>query len=246
MKKIVIEALYPEFNNLYGDRGNLRYLEQKSAAMGCETEIISTGLFDTPVFATEKTVDLLYIGPCTEMQQELTLEHLMPYRDALQKRTENGGLTLATGNAFELFGEKIIRADNTEVPALGFWPTVATRFSRLRYNELCLGEWKGLTVVGFKNQLSHSTGEVPEAFLQMKTGTGLNPKSMNEGCVWNNALFATYLIGPILPLNPPFSAALLRRLVPDCEPVLLPFEQEAYEARVRELSNPAANQQKHH
>ena len=29
MKKIVIEALYGEYSNLYGDRGNLLYVQEK-------------------------------------------------------------------------------------------------------------------------------------------------------------------------------------------------------------------------
>ena len=38
MKKIVIEALYGEYSNLYGDRGNLLYVQEKLRRAGAEVE----------------------------------------------------------------------------------------------------------------------------------------------------------------------------------------------------------------
>ena len=158
MSKVVIEALYPEFSNLYGDRGNLLYLRRKLELAGAEVELLETSLFETPAFAARDDVGFLYLGPCTERQQELELKALRPYREALLSRMDGAAVTLATGNAFELFGEKILRADSqkSEIKALGFWNTYAERFSRLRYNELCVGECGDISVTGFKNQLSHS------------------------------------------------------------------------------------------
>ena len=40
MKKFVIEVLYPEYNNLYGDRGNAEYLKKKLTLAGYDVEII--------------------------------------------------------------------------------------------------------------------------------------------------------------------------------------------------------------
>lgn len=247
MSKVVIEVLYPEFNNLYGDRGNLLYLHRKLELAGAEVELLETSLSDTPAFASRGDVGFLYLGPCTERQQELELEALRPYREALLERMGSDAVTLATGNAFELFGEKILRADpqKSEIRALGFWNTYAERFSRLRYNELCVGECGGIRVTGFKNQLSHSYGETPAPFLTMHTGTGLNPQSRLEGAHSGN-FYATYLLGPLLALNPPFAARLLASLCPGAEEVVLPFEQEAYEKRLAELSDPAVNHSKHH
>lgn len=42
MKKIVIEVLYPEYCNLYGDRGNLSCLLYKLRRAGVETEVVET------------------------------------------------------------------------------------------------------------------------------------------------------------------------------------------------------------
>ncbi len=236
MSKVVIENLYPEFNNLYGDTANLAYLLKKLAIAEVEVEVINTALFDTPAFACRNDVDLLYVGPCTERKQEAELAALTPYRDALYSRTESGQTTLCTGNAFELFGEKIVRHDGTEFPALSFWGTHSKRFSRLRFNDSCVGCFDDISVVGFKNQLSHSYGETPAPFLTLSVGSGLNPESSLEGARINR-FFATYLLGPLLPLNPLFSAKLLKALSPGSEQVVLPFELDAYNKRLTAIQS---------
>lgn len=237
MSKVRIEVLYPEFNHLYGDTGNIQYLCRKLQSAGAEAEIVETHLQDRPAF-TQGKVDLLYVGPCTERQQLLEIEALQPWVQALAERMDSDRVTLMTGNAFEMLGQFIRCCDGTEVPAQGLLPVYAERFNRLRYNDLCVGSWDGLDIVGFKNQLSHSyllpDGAVP-AFLQMKNGCGLNPKSQAEG-FHKNRFFATYLIGPMLPLNPQFADRVLAWLVPDVESFArLPFEQEAYERRLNEF-----------
>ena len=236
MKKIIIEALYGEYNNLYGDRGNLLYITEQLRAAGCDFEVIQTHLYDKPAFAGEETVDFLYIGPCTERQQEAELEALRPYREALAQRMHSGLVTLATGNAFELFGKAIEKEDGTTVEALGFWDTTARRFSLLRYNDLSMGRWGDMEIVGFKNQLSHSYGTVDTPFLNMELGSGWNPDSRQEGCAVDGSFFATYLLGPLLPLNPDFAAYLLGKIAPEAKCTTPAFAREAYEARVAEFT----------
>lgn len=237
MKKILIESLYPEFNNLYGDRGNLLYLQKKLSACNCTVELVETHLGDIPAFV-RRDVDFLYIGPCTERQQELELEQLVPYGESFSRRMEGNAVTLATGNAFELFGQYIQKENGEQIPALGLFGYHAERFSRLRYNELCVGDYGDLQVTGFKNQLSHSYGAVEHPFLTMETGSGLNPETPFEG-VRINHFFATYLLGPLLPLNPDFTNLLLKELLgEDFRPLLLPYEDIAYACRVSELLSP--------
>ena len=240
---ITIEYLYPEYNNLYGDRGNLLYLKRKLRDAGVAVNWVETGLFDEPAFVNQK-VDFLYIGPCTERQQEQEIAHLAPYRDALAARMNAPTLTLATGNAIELFGTYIQRADRSRLDALGLTPLHAERFLRLRYNELCLGMYDGMEIVGFKNQLSHSYGENPHPFLTMQTGTGTHPAVREEG-YHTAGFFATYLIGPLLPLNPPFAEALIRRMLPDYTDTPLPYEREAYRRRVAQFRDPSVNTRFH-
>lgn len=233
MKKIVIEVLYPEYNNLYGDRGNCEYLNKKLTLAGYDVEIIETSLFDEPAFVSSK-VDLLLIGPCQEKHQLNEIEQLKKYADSIKDRIDNGGVILATGNAFELFGQNIQDSNGKTTECLGFYPYYAKQFSRLRYNDCSVGEFENIQLVGFKNLLSHSYGKLPYPFLNMKTGCGMNPESKEEGIHHNN-LFATYHTGPILPLNPQFTDYLIGLVDKEYVPVSLEFEKQAYDSRLKEL-----------
>lgn len=233
MKKFVIEVLYPEYNNLYGDRGNCEYLQKKLSLAGYEVEVIETSLFDEPKFASEK-VDILLIGPCQEKHQLIEIETLKKYREAINSRIENGGVILATGNAFEIFGDYIEDAKGEKHDCLKFFPYYAKQFSRLRYNDCSVGEFDGMNITGFKNLLSHSYGENSCPFLTMKKGAGMNKETKIEG-VHKNNLFATYHTGPILPLNPQFADYLVKLVDSEYVGVELKFEQKAHENRIKEL-----------
>ncbi|MBQ8767822.1 MAG: hypothetical protein IJZ16_13580 [Clostridia bacterium] len=233
MSKIIIEVLYPEYNNLYGDRGNCEYLQKKLSLAGYEVEIIETSLFDEPAFVNNQ-VDFLLIGPCQEKHQLNEIEQLKNYADVIRQRIENGGVILATGNAFELFGLHIENDKGEKTECLGFYPYYAKQFSRLRYNDCSVGEFDGMQIVGFKNLLSHSYGENPYPFLNMKKGCGMNLDSKIEGIHENN-LFATYHTGPILPLNPQFTDYLIKIVDENYAPVSLEYEKQAYESRIKEL-----------
>lgn len=231
--KVVIEALYPEFNNLYGDRGNCEYLQKKLTLAGYEVEIVKTPLFDEPKFVTDK-VDFLLISPCQEKHQTAELEQLKKYRDQIKARIENGGIILATGNAFELFGDYIESSNGEKTECLKLYPYYAKQFSRLRYNDCSAGEFQGMKIVGFKNLLSHAYGDNPKPFLKMLRGIGMNKDTELEGINDNN-LFATYHTGPILPLNPRFTDYLISLVDSEYKPVSLEYEIEAYEKRLYEL-----------
>lgn len=233
MKKIVIEVLYPEYNNLYGDRGNCEYLQKKLKRAGYEVELVETSLYDEPAFVNGH-VDFLLIGPCQEKHQLIEIKQMEIFKDAIKSRIENGGVILATGNAFELFGQYIESPTGEKTQCLGFYPYYAKQFSKLRYNDCSVGEFDGMEIVGFKNLLSHSYGEIPKLFLNMKKGCGMNKDSKIEG-VHDNNLFATYHTGPLLPLNPQFTDYLIKLVDDNYESITLDFEKQAYESRLKEL-----------
>ncbi len=233
MAKLVIEVLYPEFNNLYGDRGNCEYLQKKLGLAGYEVEVIETSLYDEPAFVNGH-VDFLLISPCGEKQQLAEIEQLKKYKDAIKNRIENNGVILATGNAFELFGAYIESENGEKTDCLGLYPYYAKQFTKLRYNDCSVGEFDGMQIFGFKNLLSHAYGENPCPFLNMKKGCGMNLDSKIEG-VHHNNLFATYHTGPILPLNPQFTDYLIRLVDSNYAPVSFEYETQAYNSRLKEL-----------
>ena len=230
---MTIEALYPELCSLYGEQGNLRYLQ----ACLPEAQFIRTTGNQMPRFATDH-VPMIYLGAMPDPMLELALGRLAPYKDALWNAIEGGTVVLATGNSMELFGQSIGEGSRS-IPALGFFSYSAVMDTSARHNSLFLGNFEGMEVVGCKSQFSRTEGPVTPPFLQVVKGFGSDLKSRQEGIHYKN-FFGTHLLGPLLIQNPPFTRYLLE-LLGVGRP--LPFEQEvteAYAYRLKEFHDPKA------
>lgn len=241
-----IEFLYPYLGNLYGEEMQMRFIERCFPA----AQIHRTQLNDKPAFASGQ-VDLLFLGPLTEHSQERVVQALRPYREQLVAAITAGTPFLATGNALEVLGEYIEHDDGSRFECLGLFSTHARQRLMARYNSLYLGSYGSERIVGFKAQFSHSYGEIdfgsgvtrvagpkPHGLFQTIRGAGLNPEAPYEGIHWHNFI-GTYLLGPLLILNPHFTAAWLREVTG--QEVQLPFAAEltaAYEQRLADFTRP--------
>jgi CobQ-like glutamine amidotransferase family enzyme len=228
-----LEILFPELCSLFGDPMNAEYLLRALP----DAEAVKTRVKARPAFADED-VALLYLGSMTESAQSLAFAALAPHRARLLELIDGGAVVLATGNALELFGEYIEDEDGTRHEALGIFPTHAKRKMMARYNSLYLGKLGEIDVVGFKSQFSHSYGENGAGLFATARGAGLNPETPAEGLRRNNFM-ATYVLGPLLILNPPFLRYILGLLGAPDAPV--PFEaaaMDAYALRLKEFSDP--------
>ena len=92
---IVIEDLFPEVGNLFGDTGNMRYLVKSLP----EAEYIRTPLNGRPAIA-DRDVNMIYMGPMTESSQLEVMKRLLPFKERINEMIENGTVFLMTGNAF--------------------------------------------------------------------------------------------------------------------------------------------------
>ena len=227
------EMLFPEVANLFGDHFNIKYLQRSVPG----SEIISTGLNETPRFMTED-VDLIYMGPMPEYAQELAIEKLTPCKERIGELIEKGTVFIITGNALELFGKEIENEDGTKIPCLGFFDTTARRRMMKRYNGLFLGSIEDIKITGFKTQFSHSYGaDNNEGLFKCIKGDGLCPGAEYEGLRRNN-FFATYLIGPLLVLNPKFTKYIMGLLGVEGDPAYNNDAVEAYDKRLSEFERP--------
>lgn len=230
-----IEVLFPEVCNLYGELGNISFLKKSCP----EIEVVETSLKDEPLFMSE-VPDLIYMGTMTERAQLIVLEKLMSCRERLINLIEEGAKFLITGNALELFGKAIEDKDGTTVECLGIFDTVAKRDMMKRFNSLYIGSFEEMKIVGYKSQFTHSywnDGADIKGLFMTDRGPGLNPDIDEEGIRKNNFM-ASYIIGPLLVLNPPFAKYILKECGIETP---LAFEKEAmdaYEARVAEYSEP--------
>lgn len=230
---MTIEILYPEVCNLYGDLMNMEYLVRSCP----EIQVIRTSLKEEPAFATRDDIALVYMGTMTERAQELVIHALTPYKSRIMQLIYQGQPFLVTGNALEIFGKYIECDDGSKIDCLGIFGTYAVRRMMQRYNSLYIGDLEGMKIVGFKSQFTHSYGHAEPLFHTVR-GDGLNPQTKEEGIRKNNFM-GTYVIGPLLILNPPFAKYLLRLL--GVENPTLAYEAAAdavYEKRLQDFSDP--------
>lgn len=226
--------LYPELCNLYGDQSNIRYLK----ACAPDAEILLTDNRTRPAFS-QRPVDLVYLGSMPEGEQPMAVQRLLPYVDCLRSRIEAGMAVLATGNAMELLGDYVLE-ERRRLGMLGLFSYYAQRSMEDRHNSMFLGQFEDIPIVGCKSQFSFCYGEFPGSFIRVLGGYGNSPRDPGEGYRYKN-LFATYLLGPFLVLNPLFTKYLLRLLGHDDT---LAFEQECLEAfqfRKAHLEEPGVN-----
>jgi len=217
-----IEVLFPEICNLYGDLANIRYLKESISNI----EIIETKLTDEPYFVNN-TPSLIYMGGMTEHSQELVINKLKDYKDRIKELIEENVYFLITGNAFEIFGKEILNEDGTKIECLGLYNTIAKRDMLHRFNSLYVGKFNDIDIVGFKSQFTHSyTNDKLNPLFDTIRSCGLNPNTMDEGVRINNFM-ATYVIGPLLILNPLFTKWLLKEFNIDTK---LAYEEEAIDA----------------
>lgn len=230
-ENLKIEILFPEFCNLYGDISNMKYLKKCLP----KANFIETAFDEEPTFVKEK-VNFIYLGPMTEKMQEKVIKKLQPYKERIIELIEQDVIFLVTGNAIEIFGKYIENEDESKIEALNIFNTYAKRDMLHRHNSIFIGKWEDIEIVGFKSQFTFSYGDNKENyFSKVEKGVGLNKEVNLEGIQKNNFI-ATYLIGPILILNPYFTKKLIQKM--GIEEPKLAFEEdviEAYKQRLEEF-----------
>lgn len=227
---IKIEVLFSEVCNLYGDLFNIKYL-QKSIK---EVECVYTSLTDEPKFVTED-VDLIYMAPMTEKTQEIVIQKLKPYKDRIKELIEKNKVFLLTGNAFEVFGKYIENEDGTKIDGLDIIPIYAKRRMMNRFNSLFLGKIEDIKIVGFKAQFSMSYEDNSNNYVfESIKGSGINTESKYEGYRVNNFI-GTYLLGPILVLNPYFTKYILKLMGQEESVAFEDVAIETYKKRLEEF-----------
>ena len=230
-EKLKIEILFPEFCNLYGDISNMKYLKKCLP----KANFIETAFDEEPAFLKEK-VNFIYLGPMTENMQEKVIKKLMPYKERIEELINENVIFLITGNAIEIFGKYIENEDGSKIDGLGIFDIYAKRDMLHRHNSLFIGIYEGMEIVGFKSAFTLAYGNNEENyFARVEKGIGINKESKLEGVRKNNFI-ATYLIGPILILNPMFTKNLIEKM--GIKDKKLAFEQDlinAYNQRISEF-----------
>lgn len=225
-----IEILFPEFCNLFGDMYNMKYLKMCLP----DAEFIETALDEVPRFVNED-VNLIYLGPMTENTQEKVINRLLPYKQRIEELIDKNVVFLFTGNAVEVLGKYIENEDGTKIDGLGIFDVYSKRDMMHRHNSYLIGKYEDIEMVGFKSQFTMMYGNNSDSyFIEVEKGIGINKDSKLEGIKKNNFI-GTYLIGPILILNPLFTKKLIEMMGVEPSIALETDTMAAYEARLKEL-----------
>ena len=104
-----------------------------------------------------------------------------------------------------------------------------------RHNSYIIGKFEDIEILGFKSQFTMMYGDNSNSyFLEVEKGIGINKESKLEGIKKNNFI-GTYVIGPILILNPLFTKKIMKMLGEEKDVALEDDVMEAYEVRLKEL-----------
>lgn len=230
---MIIEVLYPDAGMLFGDRGNVSYLQRVLP----NATFLFTQYPKKPYFLKE-AVDMVIIGAMSESWQLRIIELLIPYQTRFIDLIADDVYFLVTGNALDLFGKSIEDEHGNIYPGLDIFNFNTKIHPMKRLNTEILGTFNEMTMVGFKTQFNEAYGNNEDHyFIKINQGFGLNTSSSLEGIHYNN-FFGTHMIGPLLVLNPPFAKYLIEKMVQ--KPVVMPFYQDllsAYHQRIQEFKN---------
>jgi CobQ-like glutamine amidotransferase family enzyme len=234
--RIRVGHLYPEYLNIYADRGNIAVLARRAALRGHEVAVEPIGMGDA---FDPDAVDLLYVGGGQDREQALVAADLAGRTDALRAALDAGAAILAVCGGYQLLGRGYRDRSGAWLPGAGILPLETVAGERRMIGDVLLecelepGEKRALA--GFENHAGRTLlDDGAEPLGRVVAGFGNDGESGFEGCRAGRAV-GTYLHGPLLPRNPwladwLLAQALARQLgdVPDLEPLDDELEQEAH------------------
>jgi len=200
--KLRLLSLYPDQMNIYADRGNIIFLQQRCNWRGIDFEVTRCGIGET---FEPADFDLIYMGGGQDRDQKLVASDLVETkRESLVAAKDDGAVILAVCGGYQLLGSSYQLAEE-EIEGLGLVDLRTVREPGPRLIgpvaiEVDLDGTKR-TVAGFENHGGRSyLGPGAKPLGRVESGHGNNGGDGFEGVTEDN-LFGTYLHGPLLPKN---------------------------------------------
>jgi len=205
--RIRVGHLYPDYLNIYADRGNIAVFSERSRARGHELDVRAIGMGDA-VPAGE--IDLFYIGGGQDREQALVAHDLAGKASALREAVDAGAAFLAVCGGYQLLGRFYRDVAGEEQPGIGLLPLHTVAEKRRMIGDVLLDcDWAGQTLAGFENHAGRTIlDDDADPLGRVVAGFGNDGRSGFEGCRYKRA-YGTYLHGPLLPRNPWFADHVL-------------------------------------
>jgi CobQ-like glutamine amidotransferase family enzyme len=236
--RIRVGHLYPDYLNIYADRGNIAVFAERARARGHDLDVRAIGMRDA-VPAAE--IDLFYIGGGQDREQALVAPDLVSKAEALREAVEGDAAFLAVCGGYQLLGRFYRDVSGDEQPGIGLLPLETIAGERRMIGDVLLEcAWAGQTLAGFENHAGRTLLDGGAAPLgRVIAGFGNDGSSGDEGCRYRR-LYGTYLHGPLLPRNPWFADRLLAEALAHAdgtaEIVELPPLEDELEHEAHEVS----------
>jgi lipid II isoglutaminyl synthase (glutamine-hydrolysing) len=199
--------LYPDYLNIYADRGNIAVLAERARLRGHELDVRALSVGDA-IPAGE--IDLFYIGGGQDREQALVTPDLAAKAEGLRDAVEQHAVVLAVCGGYQLLGRFYRDVAGTELPGVGVLPLHTVAGSTRMIGDVLLDcGWAGRSLAGFENHAGRTIlDQGADPLGRVVAGFGNDGASGFEGCRFRHA-YGTYLHGPLLPRNPWFADHLL-------------------------------------
>ena len=201
--KIRVGHLYPDYLNIYADRGNIAVLDRRAALRGHELEVEAVSVGDE---LRPGDHDLLYIGGGQDREQALIAPDLAAKGDAVKAAVGDGTAVLAVCGGYQLLGRGYLDRHGEKMPGIGLFGHDTVAGERRMIGDVLLecefepGETQ--TLAGFENHAGRTRlDDDAQPLGRVVAGFGNDGESGYEGCRVGRAV-GTYLHGPLLPRNP--------------------------------------------
>jgi CobQ-like glutamine amidotransferase family enzyme len=239
--KIVVGHLYPDYLNIYADRGNIAVLARRAEWRGHEVEVRTVSIGE-PLQPGEH--DLLYVGGGQDREQALVADDLARKADGVLGAFAGGAAVLAVCGGYQLLGRSYRDLHGADLRGVGLFPleTIAgeTRMIGDVLLECELEPGRRRALAGFENHAGRTRLDAgAEPLGRVVTGFGNDGESGYEGCRVGRAI-GTYLHGPLLPRNPWLADWVLSQALahhggepPELEPLADDLEAEAHRVSAR-------------
>ncbi|HET8606664.1 MAG TPA: hypothetical protein VFL66_06495 [Gaiellaceae bacterium] len=227
--RIRVAHLYPDYLNIYADRGNMAVLARRAVWRGHELEVVGVSIGES----LPADADLVYVGGGQDREQALVAQDLALRGDELRAAVAGGAAVLAVCGGYQLLGRFYRDASGAELPGAGLLPLHTLAGDRRMIGDVLLEcelePGARHTLAGFENHAGRTIlDDGAEPLGRVVHGFGNDGASGYEGCRAGRVV-GTYLHGPLLPRNPwlgdwLLAQALARRLGEP--PVLAPLPDE--------------------
>ena len=212
--RVVVGHFYPDYLNIYADRGNIAVLASRARWHGFDLDVRPIGIGErTPV----GDVDLDYIGGGQDREQAMIAPDFAARGEALAEEVARGVAVLAVCGGYQLLGRFYRDRAGQELPGAAVLPLHTAAGDRRMIGDVLLDcelePGPRQLLAGFENHAGRTIlDEDAQPLGRVVAGFGNDGQSGFEGCRLGRAI-GTYLHGPLLPRNPWLADWLLAQAI---------------------------------